>query len=221
MNPKLLGTAVAAALFVLPMLAGAQGAGEQAKPAVGDLPAGAWTLDKAHASLVFHVSHLGFSNFTSRFSEFDATLALDPKNPSAARVTATIDPRSIEIHHSTLGTDLQGPKWFDSAKFPKVTFRSLHVVPESASTARIDGELTLHGVTQPVSLEAKFNGGYGKNPYDPAGARVGFSAHGALKRSLFGLVFGLPPAGTNFGVGDDVTFDIEAEFSHPMAPAAK
>ncbi len=221
MKEILFGAAVATALIALPMLAGAQGTSDQAKPAVSDLPAGTWTLDKAHASLAFHVSHLGFSNFTSRFSEFGATLELDPKNPSAARVTATIDPRSIEIYHSTLGTDLQGQKWFDSAKFPQMTFRSLHVVPERANTAHIDGELTLHGVTRPVSLEAKFNGGYGKNPYDPAGARVGFSAHGALKRSQFGLVFGLPPAGTTFGVGDDVTFDIEAEFSHPNAPAAK
>lgn len=221
MKQKLFGAAVAAALIALSMTGGAQGRSDRADCALGDLPAGTWTLDKAHASLVFHVSHLGFSNFTSRFSEFDATLELDPKNPSAARVTAMIDPRSVEIHHSTLATDLQGPKWFDSAKFPRITFRSLHVAPESANTARIDGELTLHGVTQPISIEAKFNGGYGKNAYDPGGARVGFSAHGALKRSLFGLVFGIPPAGTTFGVGDDVTFDIEAEFSHPNAPPAK
>lgn len=219
MKQELFGAVVAMVFGMLPMSAGAQGANQRG--AAGDLPAGAWTLDKAHASLAFHVSHLGFSNFTSRFSEFDATLELDPKHPSAARVTATIDPRSVEIHHSTLGTDLQGPKWFDSAKFPPMTFKSLHVVPESANTAHVDGALTLHGVTQPVSFEAKFNGGYSRNPFDPAGARVGFSAHGALKRSLFGLVFGLPPAGTTFGVGDDVTFDIEAEFTHPNPPAAK
>lgn len=221
MKQKLFGAAVAAVLIALPMIGGAQGTSAPLKPAVDNLPAGAWALDKAHASLAFHVSHLGFSNFTSRFSEFDARLELDPKNPSAARVTATIDPRSVEITHSTLATDLQGPLWFDSAKFPQMTFQSVRVVPEGANTARIDGELTLRGVTQPVSLEAKFNGGYGKNPYDPGGARIGFSAHGALSRSLFGLAFGLPPAGTSFGVGDDVTFDIEAEFSHPNTPAAK
>ena len=221
MKQALLGTAVAAALIALPMIAGAQGTNDQDKSVVSALPTGTWTLDKAHASLVFHVSHLGFSNFTSRFSEFDATLDLDPKNPSGARLSATIDPRSIEIYHSTLGTLLPGPQWFDTAKFAQMAYKSVRVVPEGANAARVDGELTLHGVTEPVSLDVKFNGGYGSNPYDPSGARMGFSAHGTLKRSLFGIAFGLPPAGTNFGVGDDVAFDIEAEFSHPNAPGTK
>jgi len=193
---------------------------ESAQPAPPNVPAGAYRLDPSHASLIFRVSHLGFSHFTSQFRKFDATLTLDPKHPERARVTATIDPRSIEIVDPTLAVDIQGPQWFDSVKFPQMTFRSTKVDLTGANTARIDGALSLHGVTVPVSWDATFNGGYGSNPFDPKGARVGFSAHGVLKRSAFGMGYGIPAPGTTMGVSDDVDFTIEAEFNHPATKAA-
>jgi polyisoprenoid-binding protein YceI len=78
----------------------------------------------------------------------------------------------------------------------------------------------LHGITLPVNWDATFNGGYAANPYDPKGARIGFSAHGVLKRSAFGMGFGIPAPGTTMGVSDDVDFTIEAEFNHPAAKTA-
>ena len=165
------------------------------------------------------MNHLGFSHFTSQFRKFDATLTLDPKHPERASVTATIDPRSIEIVDPTLAVDIQGPQWFDSMKFPQMTFRSTKVELTGPNTARITGELSLHGITMPVSWDATFNGGYAANPYDPKGARIGFSAHGALRRSAFGMAFGIPAPGTTMGVSDDVDFTIEAEFNHPAARA--
>lgn len=214
MRNFLIGATLAAALIAGGLPAPAH---EQANGA-NDLQAGTYALDKAHASLVFHVSHMGFSNFTSRFSKFDATLNLDPANPSASSVSATIDPVSIEIYNSTLGTILQGADWFDSGKFPEMRFRSSRVTTTGPHTARVTGDLTLRGATQSVAMDVTFNGGYRANPMDPSGARVGFSAHGSLKRSLFGMNFGLPPAGSNMGVGDDVAFEIEAEFSRPATP---
>jgi polyisoprenoid-binding protein YceI len=80
-------------------------------------------------------------------------------------------------------------------------------------TARITGDLTLHGITRPVVLGATFNGGYGKNSFDPGGARIGFSARGTLNRSQFGLAEGIPAPGTTMGVGDAVQFQLEVEFS--------
>jgi polyisoprenoid-binding protein YceI len=192
---------------------------DSAQPVAPNVPTGEYRLDPSHASLIFRVNHLGFSHFTSQFRKFDATLTLDPKHPERASVTATIDPRSIEIVNPSLAVDIQGPQWFDSIKFPQMTFRSTKVELTGPNTARITGELSLHGITLPVSWDATFNGGYAANPYDPKGARIGFSAHGALRRSVFGMAFGIPAPGTTMGVSDDVDFTIEAEFNHPAARA--
>jgi polyisoprenoid-binding protein YceI len=192
---------------------------DSAQPVAPNVPTGEYRLDPSHASLIFRVNHLGFSHFTSQFRKFDATLTLDPKHPERASVTATIDPRSIEIVNPSLAVDIQGPQWFDSIKFPQMTFRSTKVELTGPNTARITGELSLHGITLPVSWDATFNGGYAANPYDPKGARIGFSAHGALRRSAFGMAFGIPAPGTTMGVSDDVDFTIEAEFNHPAARA--
>jgi polyisoprenoid-binding protein YceI len=182
-------------------------------PPLATLPSGQYTLDPSHASLVFHVNHLGVSNFTSRFSKFDATLDIDPAHPKTARVTATIDPASVELVGSDLASILKSDKWFNVARFPQMTFKSTKVERTGDKTARITGDLTLHGITRPVVLGATFNGGYGKNSFDPGGARIGFSARGTLNRSQFGLAEGIPAPGTTMGVGDAVQFQLEVEFS--------
>jgi polyisoprenoid-binding protein YceI len=210
-----IGTIVAA-LLVLPTLSARS---DTVKPVATEVPAGEYTVDPSHATLIFRVNHLGFSHFTSQFRKFDATLMLDPRHPERSSVTATIDPRSIEIVDPTLAVDIQGPQWFDSGRFPQMIFRSTKVELTGPNTARITGELGLHGVTVPVSWDATFNGGYAANPYDPKGARAGFSAHGALKRSAFGMGYGIPAPGTTMGVSDEVDFTIEAEFNHPKGPA--
>ncbi len=184
------------------------------------LPAGAYTLDKAHASLIFRVNHMGFSNYTARFKRFDAQLQFDPSNLTAARVTATIDARSLETDFPDpakvdFNAQLQNEQWLNTAKFPEMTFRSHKVEMTGPNTMRIHGELTLHGVTRPMILDATFNGGYEGHPLDPR-ARIGFSAHGSLKRSEFGIAFGIPAPGSTMGVGDDVNVILEAEFSGPV-----
>jgi len=211
-----IGMLVASAL-ALPT---ASATSDAAKPATADVPAGEYRLDPAHASLIFRVNHLGFSHFTSQFRKFNATLTLDPRHPENSRVTATIDPRSIEIVDPTLAVSIQGEQWFNSVKFPEMTFRSTKVELTGPNAAHITGELNLHGVSVPVIWDATFNGGYASNPYDIKGSRIGFSAHGALKRSAFGMGYGIPAPGTTMGVSDDVEFTIEAEFTRPVAKAA-
>ena len=93
-----------------------------------------------------------------------------------------------------------------------MTFRSTAVEVTGSDRARITGDLELHGITSPVTLEATFNGGYASHPLDPFGARIGFSARGTLSRSAFGISEGVPPPGSDFGVGDAVEIVIEAEF---------
>jgi polyisoprenoid-binding protein YceI len=194
------------------------------KPAAAQVPAGAYTLDKAHTSLIFRVNHLGFSHYTARFTKVDAQLQFDPAKPAAASVTATIDPRSLELGDPPAGfhDTLTGKEWLDAVAFPQITFHSTKVERMGPNGARITGELGLHGVTHPIVLQAVFNGGYAGFSMDPH-ARIGFSAHGTLKRSDFGIAYGIPAPGTTMGVSDEVEVVIETEFNGPAlagAPAA-
>lgn len=192
---------------------------------VNAVPAGTYTLDKAHASLIFKVNHLGFSNYTARFKHFDATLQFDPHNLAASSVQATIDVRSLETDYPEpekldFNKQLLSADWLDVSKFAQMTYRSKKITVTGANQMRIDGELNLHGITQPVTLEATYNGGYAGHPMDPH-ARIGFSAHGSLKRSQFGVSYGIPEPGTTMGVGDNVQIIIETEFSGPPWAGAK
>lgn len=186
-------------------------------------PAGAYKIDKTHASVTFKVNHLGMSNYTARFTGIDGALAFDPANPSAMSVEAGIDTKSIETDYPNsdvnFDAELSGAKWLDAAKFPKITFKSTKVETTGPNTAKVTGDFTLHGVTKPLTLDVTFNGGYASAAMDP-NPRIGFSATGKIKRSEFGLGFGVPAPGSTFGVGDDVSIIIEAEFTGP-APAAK
>jgi polyisoprenoid-binding protein YceI len=185
-------------------------------------PAGAYTLDKAHASLVIRVNHIGYSNFTARFVGWDATLNLDPAAPENSSINVTIDPRSIESDNPPAGfIDIMRNDFLNSGEFPQITFRSTRVERTGPNTARITGDLTLLGVSKPVTLEARFNGGYAGMPgLDPQG-RVGFSAHGTFNRSDFGMSYGVPAPGTTMGVSDAVEIIIETEFNGPpLAPSA-
>lgn len=190
---------------------------------LADPPAGVYKLDKAHTSITFRVSHLGFSMYTARFTRFDGELKFDPSKPAEMSVTATIDPKSLETDNTDPSYDfdaiLQGKDWLDAAQFPEITFRSTTVEVTDEREATVTGDLTLHGVTKPVTLVVTYNGGYGSNAFDPGGARIGFSARGKLKRSEFGISLGIPPPGSNMGVGDDVEIIIETELQKPVAPA--
>lgn len=192
-----------------------------------DVPAGQYTLDKSHASLQFRVDHLGFSQYIAYFSNFDATLEFDPGNLAASSVAVTVDPRSLTLPAPPPGflDELLGEQWLDATQFPEMRFRSTSVSLTGANTLRIQGDLTLHGATHPVTLDATFNGGYAGHPMDPH-ARIGFSAHGSFNRSDHGIAFGIPAAGSKMGVSDAVEIIIELEFSGPAwtapgAPAAQ
>jgi polyisoprenoid-binding protein YceI len=197
-----------------------QSAESAAPPAVAPMsapPAGAYKLDKAHASLILRASHMGFSTYTTRFSRFDADLTLDPRNLSAAKVVTTIDASSFEMDAAPkMCIDImKGPQMLDTAKFPQIVFKSEKVRMTGAKSMEISGTLTLHGVTRPTVLVATFNGGYAGMPNMDPQARVGFSAHGSFKRSDFGIAYGVPAPGTTVGVGDLIDFSIEAEFIGP------
>lgn len=220
---KLVLPALALALVaVAPAQAATPSSAAAAKAAPIDVPAGAYKLDKSHSTLLFRVNHLGFSNYRVRFNRFDAQLQFDPANPAASTLTASVDPTSLDLPTPPAGflDSLIGEQWLDTKKHPEITFRSTKVAVTGARTARITGDLTLHGVTKPITLDATFNGGYRGHPMDP-NARIGFSAHGKFNRSDFGIAYGVPAPGTTMGVSDQVDVSIETEFSGPPLAKAK
>jgi polyisoprenoid-binding protein YceI len=196
-------------------------AAETPPEGLSEIPAGAYKIDPAHANLIFRVNHLGFSNYTARFAKFDASLQLDPAHPEAATLTATVDPASIDLPSPPPGfvDQLKGENFLDTKKFPLMTFKSIKVEPVGARGAHVTGDFTLHGVTRPVTLDITYNGGWAGIPQDPH-ARIGFSAHGKLNRSDFGIGYGVPAPGSKIGVGDEVEFSIEAEFIGPARKQA-
>jgi polyisoprenoid-binding protein YceI len=202
-----------ALLVALPLVVGAADA---PAPAAKPVPAGDYSIDTAHTSLIFRVDHLGFSTYTGRFTKVDAQLRFDPENLASSRVNVSIDPRSIESDNAPAGfmATLAGKDWLDAERFPTMTFTSKAIETTGAHAFRIRGELTMHGVTRPVTLEARYNGGYAGHPQDP-NARIGFSARGTFKRSDFGVSYGIPAPGTTMGVGDQVEVIIETELSGP------
>jgi Uncharacterized conserved protein len=188
-----------------------------AMPPVTAPPAGVYHIDKAHASVQLRVSHMGFSTYTTRFSRFDATLTFDPGNIPASRLVATVEAASLEMDAAPkMCIDIvKGPQLLDAAKYPEIVFRSEKIRMTGARSFEIDGTLDLHGVTRPLTLTGTYNGGYAGIPGMDPHARIGFSAHGAFKRSDFGMGFGVPAPGTPMGVGDLIDVTLEAEFTGP------
>jgi polyisoprenoid-binding protein YceI len=214
---KILLNSLATVLIAAAAVAAAPVLAKPAHSAAAPLPAGEYSLDKPHASLTFTVSHMGFSHYTARFTSFDAHMTLDPAHPEKAQLVATIDPMSLELNAPPAGfhDQLEGKDWLDAKLTPQWTFKSTKIVRTGPKTAKVTGDFTMHGVTHPVTLDVTFNGGYpGLAGMDPH-ARIGFSAHGVLKRSDFGVKAGIPAPGSNLGVSDAVDIALECEFTGP------
>jgi polyisoprenoid-binding protein YceI len=205
---------VLTSLALLTLAAAAQGA--TAPETISAAPKGVYTLDKAHTSLIFRVSHMTYSHFTARFTRLDARLETDPANLAASKLEVTIDPTSIATDNPPDGflAMIAGKGWLDAQDFPQMNYRSTKVERLGGNRLRINGELTLHGVTRPVTLEAHYNGGNAGLSVDPH-ARIGFSATGTFKRSDFGVTVGIPAPGSIMGVGDEVEVVLETELTGP------
>jgi polyisoprenoid-binding protein YceI len=172
--------------------------------------AGTYELDRAHSSLTWKVDHLGLSSYTARFSRFEAVLDIDPAKPESAKLLVTVDPTSIRTDYpfpesSDFDKDLgEGEEFFNARKFSRIIFSSTGVERTGKTTASVTGDLTMLGVTRPLTMQVTLNGA---KPHPMAGVpALGFSGIAKLKRSDFGMTFMLPL------VGDEVTLLIEAEF---------
>ncbi len=162
-----------------------------------------FTIDKTHSHVVFLVDHLGYAKVMGQFTDFAGTLSFDPANVGASKLDVTIKTESIETQFAERNKHLKGADWFNVTEFPTMKFVGKTFAKKDDKTGTIAGDLTLLGVTKPVTLDVTFNK-LGVNPLDKINS-VGFSAKAALKRSDFGLKTFLP------AIGDDIDIWIEIE----------
>ena len=167
---------------------------------------GTYQVDPGHTQIAFAYDHMGFSNNFGLISQPTGTLTLDPKKPAAAKVSIDVPIANLRTGISALDEHLMKSDFFDAAKFPKATFVSTSVKPDGATSAEITGNLTIKGVTKPVTLDADFYGA-GKAPAMAGGKEnVGFVATTTVKRSDFNMGYGVPM------VGDAIELKIVAAF---------
>lgn len=162
-----------------------------------------YIFDPAHTQVMFSISHLGFSFSHGKFTKFTGGFEFDPENVANSKADVSIDTNSINMDSIEWENHLKGADFFNVEKFPAMTFKSASVEKTGENTGKLNGDLTLLGVTKPVTLDVTYNKS-GIHPYSK-NMIAGFSATGTIKRSDFGMNYGLP------GVGDDVALDIQVE----------
>lgn len=150
-----------------------------------------YTLDKSHAHVTFEVGHLGFSNVHGQFRKFDAEIDFDPANVEATKVSFTIDAASVDTFWEERDKHLRSPDFFDTANHPTITFVSTAVVPTGSDTADVTGDLTIRGVTLPVTMQAQLNK-LGPSPFNPNQTIAGFTVTGEIDRTAFGVSYAAP-----------------------------
>ncbi|MCE3269209.1 MAG: yceI 1 [Burkholderiales bacterium] len=166
-----------------------------------------YIIDSSHTSVTWNISHFGFSKPSGKWMVESGVIALDENNLNNSKVTATIQVEDINSGIQKLDQELIGKQFFDAARFPTAVFVSTHVKQKSANKLIVTGNLTLHGITKPVTLNVTLNK-LGMRPVVMQKG-VGFSATAIIKRSDFGIKAYLP------GLGDTVNLLIEVEAAMP------
>ena len=160
-----------------------------------------YSFDSVHSQIIFFASHVGFTMSEGEFTEFSGTVTFDQDAPENSSVEVTIDTTSLDMDHEPWDAHMKSADFFDVESHPTATFASTRVNVTGDATGTITGDLTLLGQTRPVTLDVTFNkAGEFRDSY-----RAGFSATASLKRSDWGMNFGIP------AVGEDVDLRIEAE----------
>jgi len=144
-----------------------------------------YDIDKNHTYVTFSYNHFGFSNPTVSLDQVNGELQLDTADLTKSSVNVTLPLEGLHTHVPKLDDDLKSPGFFDAAKFPEITFKSNKVEKVGSDGLKISGDLTLHGVTKPVVLNAKINK-IGENPMMKSES-AGFDADVTIKRSEWGV----------------------------------
>lgn len=162
-----------------------------------------YTFDKAHTQILFFVNHLGFSYSQGEFHDYDGHFTFNRAEPAQSEIDVAIKTASIDMDNEKWDAHMKNADFFDVENHPAMTFKSTGIEVTGENTAKITGDFTLLGVTKPVVLDVTHNKS-AKHPFSDKFV-AGFSASTMIKRSEFGMNYGLP------GVGDDVEVRIEVE----------
>lgn len=188
-----------------------------AAPSVANAAETQWKLDPDHSQVGFRVRHMMVSWARGHFEKFQGTLVLDEAAPERARIDVTIDAASVNTNVAKRDEHLRSTDFFDVTRFPTLTFKSKRV--EARGDGRLDvlGDLTIRGVTKPVTLEVSDFGAPRKDPW--GGTRRGATATARINRKDFGLVWNGVVEGGGVLVGDEVLLQLEIELIKVEAPA--
>jgi polyisoprenoid-binding protein YceI len=166
-----------------------------------------YLIDQNHTQIVFSYNHFGFSNQTGAFHKLSGDLSYDEADPSKGSVSVTIPVENVSTGVPDLDEHLKSPDFFDAAKFPNITFKSTKVEKTGADALKVDGELTIHGVTKPATLNVKVLKA-AEHPMKKVPA-VGFEVSTTIKRSDFGVSKYVP------NVSDEIQIRIGMEAQQP------
>ncbi|MEN9855385.1 MAG: hypothetical protein RLZZ157_511 [Pseudomonadota bacterium] len=167
-------------------------------------PAGIYEVEPTHTSVTWRISHGGLSTYTARFDKISGTIDFNPQAPTTSSADISIEASSVNTGLPTFDAEI-AKQVFKAQDNPVIRFRSTSLTANSPTTGTMTGDLTVAGVTKPVTLNVSYNSGR-LSPF--AGRQnIGFSASGSLKRSDWNMTNWL-----NFGIGDTVDLIIEAEF---------
>lgn len=192
------------------------------QPVAIDAPSGEYTLDPTHTSVLVRARHFGLSNYTLRMADVSGTLNFSAEDPAQSSVNVSVGANSVRTEYvgqRDFNAELENSQWLDADAHPALTFQSTEVTLTGPNTGRMTGDLTIRGVTHPITFDVTFNKGYPQHPMGLPMALLGFSAHGSFKRSDYGMRVLLPLAEGGAGVSDEVEVVIETEFNRQIAPA--
>jgi polyisoprenoid-binding protein YceI len=209
--------ASAAAYAQAPATAPAPAPAPQGPPPQPALGPNEWNIDTAHSTAGFTVKHLMVSTVPGSFGKVTGKITYDPKNPATLAVDATIDATTINTNNERRDTHLKSPDFFEVAKYPTITFKSKKATPGAGGTAKLVGDLTMHGVTKEVTLDVS---DLGQPINNGRNFVVGATASTIIKRSDWGLMWNRALEAGGVTVSDEVkiTLGIEATKPNPNAP---
>lgn len=167
-----------------------------------------YAIDPAHSNVQFSIRHMMISNVKGAFSGVKGTVVYDPEAPETGSVHAEIDTNTISTLDANRDTHLKSPEFLDVAQFPTITFNSRKLEGKGDSL-KIYGDLTIHGVTKPVTLDVEEITPEGKDPW--GNTRIGASAKTKIKRGDFSLSWNAALETGGFLVGDEMKLDFEVE----------
>ena len=169
------------------------------------IPTGTWSVDPTHSRVEFQVKHLGIATVRGHFAEFEGTLEVGDDLASAS-AHGTVETASVNTSEDGRDEHLRSPDFFDSEQHPQISYSSTAITPTGEDTFEITGDLTLHGVTRELTLQAEVTG----TEQDPWGNdRVGLEVTGQLNRGDYGITFNQALGSGNVMVSDKVKLRIE------------